>query len=595
MTDTFVDSKVQRIQVMLYVKASKEPETRFKRLYKYLTRTEWVEMAINGILRKRGSRTAGIDGKTRSDYLDEDERAQLATSILDGLQAQTYQPQPVRRVYIEKANGKLRPLGIPTIKDRVVQQMVRMALEPIYEATFLPCSYGFRPNRCTWDALAETYHYLRPSYQYYTVIEGDIRDCFGSIHHGTLMRQLRRRILDKRLLALIWEMLRAGVLEDLQFAETTVGAPQGGIVSPLLSNVYMHRLDEWFHYRFHALTGTQRFQLRRKGVLAAVRYIRFADDFIALMRRSECAEALKQELAEFIAQELKMTLSEEKTTIVHASEGFDYLGVRTFIAPRRSNPNQILPFHIPAKKTVNAYRQKVKDLTLKQLDYMPPAERIAALNLLTIGWANYHRWGNARDTFESLGYWTVKKVHAMLRRYTPVGKRATFERYFRPISECANLQKWKRYTSWLTPSVEIGEGIRIGLLPMAVISTKKYWWYRGNRVPPAYRLIEDEEQWRERETDFYTDAEVIANAQLGQASRWYTGKYGFTYFHNRREVFQRDRYTCTVCGYKTQRQKGEVNDLEVHHINPEGGWDIDNLQVVCLPCHYRLAAIQQAD
>jgi hypothetical protein len=387
-------------------------------------------------------------------------------------------------------------------------------------------------------------------------------------------------------------MLRAGVLEDLQFAETTLGAPQGGIVSPLLSNIYMHRLDEWFHCRFHALTGTQRYQRRRQGILAAVRYIRFADDFIVLMRRDDCAEPLKQELTEFIAQELKMTLNEEKTTIVQASEGFDFLGVKTFIAPRRSNPNQILPYHIPAKKSVNAYRRKVKELTHRSLDYMPPAERIAALNRLIIGWANYHRWGNARNTFETLGYWTTQKVYAMLRRYTPNGKRAVFERLFRPISECANLQKWKRYTNWLTPSVEIEEGIRIGLLPMAAISTGVYWWFRGNRIPPAYRPLGDEEQWRERETDFYTDAEVIENTQLGQASRWYTGRYGFTYFHNRRVVFQRDKHTCTVCGYRSQRQKGEVNDLEVHHINPDGGWDINNLQVVCLPCHDRLTAIQ---
>ena len=176
--DTSVDGKVQRIQAMLYAKASSEPEIRFKRLYKYLTRAEWVETAIGRILRNRGSRTAGIDGKTRSDYLQEDERMQLAVTIGDELRMQTYRPQPVRRVYIEKSNGKLRPLGIPTIKDRVIQQMVRMALEPIYEATFLPCSYGFRPNRCTWDALAETRQYLLPNYQYYTIIEGDIQNCF---------------------------------------------------------------------------------------------------------------------------------------------------------------------------------------------------------------------------------------------------------------------------------------------------------------------------------------------------------------------------------------------------------------------------------
>ena len=257
MMDTNVDSKVQRTQTMLYAKASEEPETRFKRLYKYLTRREWVQAAVTDVLRNRGSRTAGIDGKTRNDYKDEGERDMLIHSILDELVAQAYKPSPVRRVYIPKANGKKRPLGIPTIKDRVVQMMVKMLLEPIYEATFLPCSYGFRPNRCTWDALAEVYEYLKPCKQYHTVIEGDIVNCFGTIQHGVLMHQLRRRILDEQVSALIWEMLTAGFIEDLQYFDTSAGTPQGGIVSPLLANVYMHRLDEWMYYRFHAMKPTR--------------------------------------------------------------------------------------------------------------------------------------------------------------------------------------------------------------------------------------------------------------------------------------------------------------------------------------------------
>jgi retron-type reverse transcriptase len=200
MADTPIDGKVQRTQTMLYAKASNEPEVRFKRLYKYMTRLEWIEVAIgfkrlykymtrlewievaiDKILRNRGSRTAGIDGKTRSDYLEEKERAELAQAILAELCNQTYHPDPVRQTYIPKANGKKRPLGIATIKDRVVQQMVKMLIEPIFEATFLPCSYGFRPNRCTWDALAEAYYFLSPRCQYYTIIEGDIENCFGSI------------------------------------------------------------------------------------------------------------------------------------------------------------------------------------------------------------------------------------------------------------------------------------------------------------------------------------------------------------------------------------------------------------------------------
>lgn len=593
--DTFIDGKVQRIQAMLYAKASNEPETRFKRLYKYMTRTEWVEAAIDKILRNRGSRTAGIDGKTRGDYLDWGERTKLAEAILDELRMQTYHPAPVRRTYIPKSNGKKRPLGISTIKDRIVQQMVKMLIEPIFEATFLPCSYGFRPNRCTWDALAEAYRYLLPCNQYYTIIEGDIENCFGNIHHGVLMRQLRRRILDKRLLALIWKMLRTGVLGNLQYAETTIGSPQGSIASPVLANVYMHRLDEWFHYRFHKMTAAERYRRRSRGEFVSVRYLRYADDFIAMLRRSERAEELKKELAEYIDQELKMTLSEEKTTIVHASEGFDFLGVHTFIGQQRSNPTKTLPYQVPARKSVMAYRQKVRELTHSNLDYLPPGGRIKTLNWLIAGWANYHRWGNAKQTFSALSYWTTKKVHTMLRRYTSAGKRITFRRHFRPISECTNLKRWKRYTNWLTPSVEVNEEMRIGLLPMGVISTSDYWKFRGSRIPPAYGLLNDETPWNERETEFYTDMEAIEGTTLGPVSRWNRGKYNQAYFHNRKVVFRRDKYSCTVCGYRSQRQKGDVHDLEVHHVDPDGGDGEDNLQTVCLPCHYRLKAIQRAN
>lgn len=595
MTDTSVDGKVQRIQAMLYAKASNEPETRFKRLYKYLTRQKWAEMATDKVLRNRGSRTAGIDGKTRSDYLDAEEREDLVKSILDELKTQSHQPQPVRRVYIDKPNGGKRPLGISTIQDRVVQQMVKMLIEPIFEARFLPCSYGFRPNRCTWDALAETYHFLLPPCNYHVVIEGDIENCFGAISHGTLMRQLRRRIPDKRLLALIWALLRAGVMENLQYAETTEGVPQGNIVSPVLANVYMHRLDEWMHQRFHAISSKERAKRRRKGEIAYVRYIRFADDFIALTRDGEKAEELKQELADFLGQELEMTLNVEKTTIVHARQGFDFLGVRTFIGPQRSNPNKILPYQVPSKKSVKAYRRKVRELTHPNLDYMPPGERIRALNWLIRGWANYHRWGNAKQTFATLSHWTIKKAHAMLRRYTPANKTATHQMYFRPLSECTNLKQWSRYTNWLTASVEVDQDIRLGLLPMKVIPTGDYWQFRGTKIPPAYPLLNDETTWREQETEFYTDIEAIGNTEIGPASRWNTGKYDQVYFHNRKVVLQRDKYTCTECGYKSQRQKGDVHDLETHHVDPNGDHSADNLRTVCLKCHHRLTAIQQAD
>jgi hypothetical protein len=343
------------------------------------------------------------------------------------------------------------------------------------------------------------------------------------------------------------------------------------------------------------MTGQERYARRRKGELVSVRYVRYADDWIVLMRDGERAEGLKQELADFISQELEMALSEEKTNITHASNGFDFLGVRTFIAPLRSNPNRILPFQVPSKKAVKTYRQKVKELTHPNLDYLPPGERIQALNWLIRGWANYHRWGNAKETFAALGHWTNSKVHTMLRRYTKAGWRATNEKYFRPLSECANLQQWSKYTEWRTPSVEVGGKMRIGLVPMAIIPTSEYWRFRGTKIPPAFKLLGDEAPYTERETEFYTDAEIIENTKIGQATHWNTGKYGPEYLQNRKLALRRDKYTCRMCGYKSKRCKGDVHDVEVHHVDPKGGCGTDNLQTVCLPCHHRLTANEQAD
>ncbi|HEU4634724.1 MAG TPA: group II intron reverse transcriptase/maturase [Edaphobacter sp.] len=575
---------------MLYAKARNEPDTRFTALYKYLTRRHWVEEALDRILRNKGSRTAGIDGVTRNTLREGNERAKLVDSIQEELATHTYHPQPARRVYIPKPNGKKRPLGIPTLKDRVVQQLVRMVIEPIFEARFLPCSYGFRPNRCTWDALAEAYYFLYASRSYTIVIEGDIQNCFGTINHTRLMHELRRSLADKRLLALLWQMLRAGVLEDFQYSETNTGTPQGGIVSPLLANVYMHSLDAWFHTRFHAVDQHTRYKRQHNGELAYVRYIRYADDFVVLLRSTEeQAATLKQELTAYIHHELQMTLSEEKTLITKVTDGFDFLGVRTLVAPRRSNPAQLMPYQIPAQKSVEAFKRRIRELTHRRLDYLPLTDRIRTLNWLIEGWANYHRWGNAKRTFSALSNWSIKKVHRMLRRYTPAGKRTTYETHFRPIAECANLGKWYRYTNWLTPSIQVEKDYRLGILPMAVISTGCYWTYRGAKIPGAFDLQGTASVGRPRTTDFYTADEVIALAEvIPQKNEEYTSLY----LLRRREVFWRDHYTCTECGYKSQRKRGDVHDLECHHIDPDGGHVLENLKTVCNTCHHHLTAMQ---
>jgi RNA-directed DNA polymerase len=607
MTD--VDSEVLRIQRMLYAQARENTDRRFKRLYKYLTHPEWVSLAIDEVMVNRGSRTAGVDGLARKHYLADEARGQLADSIMTELANETYSPRPVRRVYIPKANGQKRPLGIPTIKDRVVQELVRMLLEPIYEGTFLSCSYGFRPKRCTWDALAEVYTFLLPHQRYHVVIEGDIQDCFGTIDHGLLMKQLRRRILDKRVLRLIWKMLQAGYLEDLQYHETEAGTPQGGIVSPLLANVYMHRLDEWFHEHYLKYTAMQRLVAarctgRKKPARNLyVRYVRYADDFVVLMRgTTEEAATLKQQVATFIREQMKMTLSEDKTLITLATTGFEFLGVRNILGAQRSS-GRLMPYQLPRRKSVNAYKDAVRRITHPSRDAIHPLERMRALNWLIAGWANYHRWGNAKRTFSALKNWTIKKVHRMLRRYLSTGKRGknrrppgwrnTYGRFFQPVADCQNLaRKYPKYTKWSTPAVRTPYGEYYGLIPMSIISTGQYWRWRGTKIPSPYAAeTATSNTGQERETDFYTDTEAVLGATIGPRSQWIRGKYSFTYFQQRKLAFQRDQYTCTDCGYQSQRGKGEVHDLEAHHIDPEGGDLMDNLQTLCLPCHHKRTAI----
>jgi Zn ribbon nucleic-acid-binding protein len=386
-------------------------------------------------------------------------------------------------------------------------------------------------------------------------------------------------------------MLKAGVMENLRFYETNEGSPQGGVISPLLANVYMHTLDEWFHTRFHIIGTRGRQKLHRAGKLAFVRYIRYADDFTILMRcNEEQALKLKQELFTFVEEELEMVLSEEKTLITQATEGFDFLGVRTFVVPPRRDPNRRLPYQEPSAKSVRNYRRKVKELTGSNLDYLEPAERIRSLNNLIRGWANYHRWGNAKSTFGELGYWTTKRAYRMLRRCSPgLGERATYRKHFKSVAVCDNLQKWHRYSQWHTPSVELGDGYRLGLLPMGIISTASYWKYRGNKIPSAFPLIETLMDGNVRGTNFCTADQAVNECRVLQ---WRNENSETLYLLRRRDVFRRDDHTCTECGYHSQRKKGEVHDLECHHIDPDGGHAMENLRTVCIPCHQRLTAGQ---
>jgi len=269
-------------QQSLALAAQKNPHYRFTNLYSLMHWDYWIQCAATAVLARPGSSTAGIDGTTRDIFKKDYE--QEIQMLVESLKKKTYQPQPVRRAYIPKANGKKRPLGIPVLRDRIVQEALRAILDPIYETDFQPYSFGFRKGRCTMDAIAVIMSLTGLKAKYYYVIEGDIKSYFDTVHHRKLLSILKQRIADQDLLDLILKFLKAGVMEDGLFARTETGVPQGGVISPLLANIYLNEFDKWANEKWNGTTYER--TKRRKAGKGNYCLIRYADD----VRRRETAQ-----------------------------------------------------------------------------------------------------------------------------------------------------------------------------------------------------------------------------------------------------------------------------------------------------------------
>jgi RNA-directed DNA polymerase len=431
---------VSEMQRKLSQWATENPTEQRRALYNLLCNETWLRVAHHAVNTNQGRETAGIDSKTMSNF-NGDVDGNIKR-LSEALKAKTFEPMPVRRVYIPKANGKKRPLGIPTMDDRIVQEALRMILEPIWEADFSQRSYGFRPNRSTYDAISYLSNRLTgvsgEGYQW--VIEGDISSYFDTILHRKAIKAVKKRVTDKNIRDLLWKFLRAGVLYREELQQTLTGTPQGGIISPLLANMYLHELDKYMESNYLNLTHRQRAWRREKGK-GNYLYVSYADDFIVLCNGTKAeARAMKEELKGLLST-MGLTLSEEKTKLTHITEGFKFLGF--WIERSIGETGKMVPKVYIPDSAIKKFREKVREITAPNTHDESVSAKIIALNRLIRGWCQYYRCTSSPSkVFHKLGhelFWEM--AHWLGQKYK--------------INMPAVIQRFKKDNSFRTKSTKL--------------------------------------------------------------------------------------------------------------------------------------------
>ena len=394
---------VRSMQTKLHRWAGADSSRRFSDLFNLVYDPAFLVVAWDRVASNTGARTAGIDNITVAQVKDHIGVGVFLDQIRGLLKSGEYRPVEVRQLFIPKANGKRRRLGIPTVQDRVVQASLKLVLEPIFEADFQPCSYGFRPNRRTHDAIAEIHHLASKPSTYHWILECDIEACFDEISHSALMDRLRARIKDKRVGALVKASLKSGILTELgDREESLTGTPQGGILSPLLANIALSALDDHFAQEWDREMGTayQRKKRRRNGQ-GNWRLIRYCDDFVLMVSGDRHhAEALREQVTAVLAP-LGLRLSPEKTRVVCIDEGFDFLGF-CIRRQRKRGTQQSYVYTRPSRASIQKIKDTVTAKTYRATRYQDLDELIASLNRSLTGWANYFRHAVSKNTFSAV-------------------------------------------------------------------------------------------------------------------------------------------------------------------------------------------------
>ena len=417
-TSELIKENVRALQRKLYLKAKHQPTFWFYSLYDKVYRSDVLQHAYDRVRQNKGS--PGIDGETFESIETGIGRTAYIQEIQKTLKAKTYRAMPVKRVEIPKSNGETRPLGIPCIKDRIVQMAAKLIIEPIFEADFSPHSYGFRPKRSAHQAMDDIKDGLLTGHTH--VIDADLSKYFDTIPHDKLQKTVAERIVDSQLLSLLKQWLKVRIIKVENGKETTVGGgkktrkgtPQGGVISPLLANIYLNILDRIW----------DRNQLAEKH---KARLVRYADDMVIL-----CAgeTPLPYALLQTILSKLELRLNEDKTQIRDArKERFEFLGYSVGIA-RAKQSGKYFPLVEPSDKSIQSIKQKIKYYTRRDMNPVPIEIIVGKLNQTARGWSNYFHYGHGHRKMRKVKYYMEESLRLHLRYRHKVNNRgAAYTRF----------------------------------------------------------------------------------------------------------------------------------------------------------------------
>lgn len=527
--------KVKNLQARI-VKATAEGRWRMvRKLQQLLTRSFSAKaIAVKRVTENKGKRTAGVDGETWN-------TPAAKANAIDSLKRRGYKSSPLRRVEIPKKNGKKRKLGIPTMKDRAMQALYLLALEPVSETTADPNSYGFRPERATADAREQGFKALANKHRAEWIMEADIKGCFDNISHEWLLENVP---LDRKILK---EWLKAGVIYNEKFTETETGTPQGGIISPTLANLALDGLEKVLNQNFHYPQYSDSGEGKVKN--PKVNFIRYADDFIITGNSKELLEEKVKPLVESFLKERGLELSPEKTRVTHINDGFDFLGWNF----RKYDSKLLIK---PSKESVKSVLEKVKGI-LNSNKNAKTENVIHLLNPVITGWANYHKGTVAKEIFSNIDNQIWNKTWKWaIRRHPNKGRKWVKQKYFKTIGN----QNWNFFGNF-----KGGQSIILEKMSSVVIERHLKIQADANPYDPKYEQ--------------YFEKRLHVKMTKGQAGKTKLAR-----------LWVQQKGICPAC--KTRID--DVENINIHHIleKAKGGKDINsNLLILHSGCHRKVHSL----